>query len=241
MKKFLSICLVALCSVSAMYAQGTITDSRTGVTCETSVSVQAISTNGFYHLKEWTIENGADDNATVLSTIAVAEDGNTSGTTYGANVSSPTYDISTGVETTTLTLTAPIYNLIDAVTSGTVTFKAIFAIDEYIITGESNDAGMGTVASSGTPEGSNTVRLTATVNNENATCAKFDHWEALDGDIIADPKNPILDVVPLPTWTHKSSHRFKAVFVTKTIDINVKSNNTSMGTVTITAPAANQQ
>ena len=69
MKKFLSICLVALCSISAMYAEGTITDSRTGVTCETSVSVQAISTDGFYHLKEWTIENGADDNASGVSAV----------------------------------------------------------------------------------------------------------------------------------------------------------------------------
>ena len=67
MKKFLSICLVALCSVSAMYAQENDPNSRSGVGCETPVTVQATAV-GYNHLTKWEIK----DNATLLSTITVA-------------------------------------------------------------------------------------------------------------------------------------------------------------------------
>ena len=59
MKKFLSICLVALCSVSAMYAQTTPTPdvkTQNGVECGSTVTVSATSKTGFYHFVKWEIQ-----------------------------------------------------------------------------------------------------------------------------------------------------------------------------------------
>ena len=230
MRKFLSICVITLCSVYAMYAQNASTDTISNVSCGTEVKVQATSKNGFHHFVVWKIENGSD----TLETLA--KDGTTS-STYGATVST-TVD-TTGVETSTLTLNSLNDTLIDAATSGTVTFEAVFDIDSYIINDTVNDASMGSVSGGGKTTGDTPVTLTATVN-QNATCARFDHWEDENGNTVdGDADNPNqLTVTPQATWAHGSTHTYKAVFVTKTININVKSSDTNMGTVTIIAPSS---
>ena len=129
--------------------------------------------------------------------------------------------------------------MIDTATTGTVTFEAVFDIDSYTINGIVNDSTMGSVSGSGTTTGSTSVTLTATVKQD-ATCARFDHWEDESGKKIpGDAANPNqLTVTPEATWAHGSTHTYKAVFVTKTININVKSSDTNMGTVTIIAPSS---
>lgn len=229
MRKFLSICVITLCSVYAMYAQNSV-QKIDSVSCGTNVSVQATSKDGFHHFVEWKIENGSD----TLETLA--KDGTTS-STYGATVS--TSLDTTGVETSTLTFNSLSSALIDTATTGMVTFEAVFDIDSYTINGIVNDSTMGSVSGSGTTTGSTSVTLTATVN-QNATCARFDHWEDESGKKIpGDAANPNqLTVTPEATWVHGSTHTYKAVFVTKTININVKSSDTNMGTVTIIAPSS---
>ena len=232
MRKFLSICVITLCSVYAMYAQNSV-QKIDSVSCGTNVSVQATSKDGFYHFVVWKIENGNDTLGTV------AKDGSVSqGNGYGATVSD-TIDGTSGVETSTLTLNSLNDTLIDAATTGTVTFEAFFDIDSYTIKGIVNDSTMGSVSGSGTTTGSTSVTLTATVN-QNATCARFDHWEDENGNTVdGNVDNPNqLTVTPQATWAHGSTHTYKAVFVTKTININVKSSDTNMGTVTIIAPSS---
>lgn len=230
MRKFLSICVITLCSVYAMYAQNSV-QKIDSVSCGTNVSVQATSKDGFHHFVVWKIENGSD----TLETLA--KDGTTS-STYGATVSTTVHD-TTGVETSTLTLNSLNDTLINAATSGTVTFEAFFDIDSYIINGIVNDSTMGSVSGSGTTTGSTSVTLTATVKQD-ATCARFDHWEDENGNTVnGDTGNPNqLTVTPQAIWAHGSTHTYKAVFVTKTININVKSSDTNMGTVTIIAPSS---
>lgn len=226
MKKFLSICLVALCSVSAMYAQTASTDSRTGVACGTPVTVEATSKTGFYHFVEWKIQNGT------TPLVTVAKDGTTN-SQYGESVST-SVDTQSGVETSTLTLNPLSSALIDAATSGTVTFEAFFEIDSYTINGTVD--GTGTVTGSGNTTGDTPVTLEATANN---ACTRFDHWEDAEGNIVpgnsGEPNK--LTVTPLATWEHNSTHEYKAVFVTKTINIVVTTSDNSKGTVTIVAPA----
>lgn len=225
MRKLLSICVITLCSVYAMYAQNSV-QKIDSVSCGTNVSVQATSKDGFHHFVVWKIENGSD----TLETLA--KDGTTS-STYGATVS--TSLDTTGVETSTLTFNSLSSALIDTATTGTVTFEAVFDIDSYTINGIVNDSTMGSVSGSGTTTGSTSVTLTATVNQD-ATCARFDHWEDESGKNVGNSNQ--LTVTPEATWAHGSTHTYKAVFVTKTININVKSSDTNMGTVTIIAPSS---
>lgn len=238
MKKFLSICLVALCSVSAMYAQ-TDPNSQSNVTCDKKVEVTANSNNGYYHFVEWEIKNGTD----VLETLA--KDGTTN-SQYGATVSTSVRN--DGVETSTLTLDPLGSDLIDAVTSNpkTVTFKANFAIDSYTITGSAEGDGTvefnNTGTSSGTVEGSTQYTLTATPNPNN--CTVFKHWEiTVNGQRMPDSNTSTLTVTPEATWAHGTVLAYKAVFETKTVNINAISSDTNMGTVTLTitptAPAGN--
>ena len=65
MRKFLSICVITLCSVYAMYAQNSV-QKIDSVSCGTNVSVQATSKDGFYHFVVWKIENGSDTLETLL-------------------------------------------------------------------------------------------------------------------------------------------------------------------------------
>ena len=236
MKKFLSICLVALCSISAMYAQETTasTDSRPNVACGTEVTVEATSKTGFYHFKEWQIQNGS----TILETLSpngTAADGNND---YGASVSTAILTDGTGKDKSTLTLNPLSSALIDAATSGTVTFEAFFEIDSYTINGTVD--GTGTVTGSGNTTGDTPVTLEATTNDP---CTRFDHWEDAEGNNVpgnsGEPNK--LTVTPLATWVHGNTYTYKAVFVTKTVNIKVTTADSSKGTVTITAPAGNQQ
>lgn len=234
MKKFLSICLVALCSASAMYAESEVQDSRTGVSCGTEVTVEANSLNGYYHLKEWKIENGT----TVLETVA--KNTTSPSTTYGATTSA-TVNSTSGIETGTLTLSELSSDLITAATSGTVTFEAIFEIDSYKITSTTEGDGSVTITgvdNNGNATGEASVTLTATADPQ-VPCAVFDHWEAVGNP--NDPNNgstsASLSFTTPATWEHGSTHTYKAVFKTKTININVKS-DTSMGTVSITLPTS---
>lgn len=237
MKKFLSICLVALCSVSAMYAQTTTptpsTEEQDNVECGSTVTVSATSKTGFYHFKEWQIQN----NGAVLETVAK----NGSSTTYGASVSTAILTDGTGKDQSTLTLNPLSSALIDAATSGTVTFEAFFEIDSYTInattegsgkisnTGNTNDAQTSLTL---TTTGQNSITLTA-IPDDN--CTKFDHWEDSDGNTIpGDASDRMkLTISPLPTWEHNSTHSYKAVFVPKTIKIVVTTADDQKGTVGI--------
>ena len=66
MKKFLSICLVALCSVSAMYAETTPTPDEktypTPVECGSTVKVSATSVNKHFNFDHWEIKNEETQN-----------------------------------------------------------------------------------------------------------------------------------------------------------------------------------
>ena len=230
MKKFLSICLVALCSVSAMYAEGTIQDSRNGVSCGTEVKVDATSNDGYHHLKEWKIENGA----TVLETVA--KNTTTPSTLYQATASASVDLSDHGKEKGYLKLTSLSSTLIDAATSGTVTFEAIFEIDSYKITSATEGSGSVSidegVDGDGKATGNTTVKLTANPD----PCSKLVGWK-VDGQTISGATGTTLTFTPEETWEHNSEHTITAVFETKTININVKS-DTSMGTVSISAPTA---
>lgn len=231
MKKFLSICLVALCSVSAMYAQTASTDSRSSVSCGTEVKVEATSEDAFYHFDRWEIKNGS----TILETLSpngTADDGTND---YGATVSTAPLPDGSGKDKSTLTLNPLSSALIDAATSGTVTFEAFYEIDSYTITG-TVEGTTGTVSGGGTTTGNNSVTLTAPSPSD--PCTRFDHWESVNGDPIDDPTNPTLTVTPLATWEHNSTHSYKAVFVTKKVNIVVTTSDNSKGKVSIVTPAA---
>ena len=234
MKKFLSICLVALCSVSAMYAQTTPTPStaeQDNVECGSTVTVSATSKTGFYHFKEWQIQN----NGAVLETVAK----NGSSTTYGATVSTAILTDGTGKDQSTLTLNPLSSALIDAATSGTVTFEAFFEIDSYTI--NATTEGSGKVSNTGNTNDAQTSLTLTTTGQTSLTltaipddnCTKFDHWVSVNGDPIDDPTNPTLTVTPLATWEHNSTHSYKAVFVPKTIKIVVTTADDQKGTVGI--------
>ena len=244
MKKFLSICLVALCSVSAMYAQ----ESQSNVECGKEVTVKATANNGYHHFVKWEIQNSNSSN--VL--LTVKKDGtyeydptnNSSNHNYGATVSP---GVDNGKETNTLSLEID-GTLIGDANLGTVTFEAFFAEDSYTITGTTNGGGSvefnhnGTTNSTvtGTTTGDNSVTLTAHPDD----CSTFIGWK--DGDnFIPGATELDLTVNPEESWTDGSEHTYTAVFETKKININAKSHDTNMGTVTLTiadpAPAAPQQ
>ena len=128
---------------------------------------------------------------------------------------------------------------------GTATFEAFFAEDSYTITGTTDGGGsIVTTGGDGNGNGHTTGRTSVTLTANPDNCSTFSHWVALDGDPIDNPNNPTLVVNPEESWADCSTHRYKAVFDTKKININAKSNDTNMGTVTLTitdAPAANQQ
>ena len=247
MKKFLSICLVALCSVSAMYAQTASTESRTEVPYTTNVSVEATSKTGFYHFVEWQIKNGGN------TLGIIAKDGTVSqGNGYEATVSTqPTVDGTgnadgTGRETSTLTLNPLGCDLVNAATSRTVTFEAIFDIDSYTIEGTTEGGGSVEFNNNGTNTGTTTgdvaVTLTATTTDN---CSEFDHWVDVETGATVPGKSDnephILVVTPQATWAHNSTHTYKAVFGPKKVTITVTTADDQKGTVKILAPAAPQQ
>lgn len=234
MKKFLSICLVALCSVSAMYAQND-PNSRSNVECGKEVTVKATANDGYHHFVEWEIQNATTPTPTTLG--KVAKDGSVSqGNGYGATVSP---GVDNGKETSTLSLELGSALIGDAA-SGTVIFEAVFAEDSYTIIGETNDGSSSSVTGGGTTTGSNKLTLTA----QPSACERFVRWE-VNGEAIPGATELTYEVTPEESWADGSSHTYTAVFETKKININAKSNDTNMGTVTLTiadpAPAAPQQ
>lgn len=250
MKKFLSICLVALCSVSAMYAQNA--NSESNVECGKEVTVKATANNGYHHFVKWEIQNTNGSSSNVLLTVhkngnfTYDPNNNSSNHNYGATVSP---GVDNGKETNTLSLELD-GTLIGDANLGTVTFEAFFAEDSYTINGTTEGGGTvefnhnGTTNSTvtGTTTGANSVTLTAHPDN----CSVFVGWKKDGADnLIPGATELTFTVNPEESWADGSEHTYTAVFETKKININAKSNDTNMGTVTLTiadpAPATPQQ
>lgn len=239
MKKFLSICLVALCSVSAMYAQDITYDEATqnGVECGSTVTVSATSVNKHFNFDHWEIKK--DDG----SSIATITPGNSDGT-YNAT-SGQTQTESDGRETNVLTVNPLDHNLIDLVnntpgTPGTITFEAIFTEENwYIINAITDDTSLGTVSQ--TPNDGKVYHdekaiLTATPADD---CHEFLRWEDKDGNLVST--NASIEISPdKDNWTNHGTYEYKAIFAKKKVNIKVKTDNTkgTVAIVSVTAPAA---
>lgn len=237
MKKFLSICLVALCSVSAMYAQGTTAPTsevtRNDVECGSTVTVSATSVNKHFNFDHWEIKKDAD-NSTIISIQP-----NTSNTTYGATSGQTTTD-SDGKETNVLTVDLD-HNLIDLVSTstnvGTLKFEAIFTEENwYTITATTDNESLGTVSqtpNNGKVYHDETATLTAIPDGD---CIAFVGWKNEEGTIVSTDLS--YTISPDPAWTNQSTHTYTAVFAKKKVNIKVTT-DPNQGTVGISV--TNQQ
>lgn len=242
MKKFLSICLVALCSLSAMYAQEN-PNSRSNVECGTEVKVQATATNEHFHFAYWEIKDEANSN---LTPIQIQPE--TTNSTYEAR-SSRTQPNGDGYDTNelTVTLNGNLINLVNTTPGviGTLTFEAFFTEDPKsritIIAVDETGTELGTGDYQIVSNNSNNIHtgyvnesVTLEVANVPSSCYVFDHWaETQNGSSIGTDMTY--------TTTYGSTDKtYYAVYKKKTVNINVKSNDNNKGTVAIvsvTAPA----
>ena len=240
MKKFLSICLVALCSVSAMYAQTTPTPdvkTQNGVECGSTVTVSATSVNKHFNFDHWEIKK--DDG----SSIATINPGDNNAT-YNAT-SGQTQTESDGRETNVLTVNPLNHNLIDLVSTatniGTLTFEAFFTEENwYIINAaiDNNSEGLGTVSqdpTDGKVYHDETIKLTA---NPADDCIAFVGWKDETGTIVSTAEE--YTVSPDPNWQANSltPHTYKAVFAKKKVNIKVTTADNTKGTVAIVPASA---
>ena len=252
MKKFLSICLVALCSVSAMYAQETPTSEVTypnEVECGSTVTVSATAKNKHFNFDHWEIKNDANGNSIANN---ISPNPTTPNPDYVTNcqTSTPNGD---GIETNVLTVALD-QRLIDLVSTvanngtlniGTLRFEAFFTEENwYIINAAIDNGSEGLGSVSQTPNDGKvyhdeSVTLTATHDD----CVAFLGWKDENGTIVSTDE--VYTVSPdLNNWQANSStpHIYKAVFAKKKVNIKVTTDNTK-GTVTISVngPAANPQ
>ena len=231
MKKFLSICLVALCSVSAMYAQTTPTPSEAtqeNVECGSTVKVSATSVNKHFNFDHWEIKKDADG-----STITSIQP-NDNNSTYGATSGQTTTD-GDGKETNELTVVLN-HNLIDLVstssTVGWLKFEAIFTEENWFtINAITDDASLGTVTQTpndGKVYHDESAILTANPDND---CIAFVGWVDESGATVSTDLT--ITISPDPSWTNQSTHNYKAVFAKKKVNIKVYTADSSKGTVAI--------
>ena len=250
MKKFLSICLVALCSISAMYAQtADVKTHPNEVDCGSTVKVSATAEDHF-KFDHWEIKNDANGNS-------IANNITPNNTNNPGYVTSCQTTTTNGKETNELTVTLN-GSLIDRVSTtpgvtGTLTFEAFFTEKNwYIINAEVDDVkstGSGSVSpipNDGKVYEGETITLTANADD----CSVFVRWEDENGQTvpgISDDEPNKLSVSPdLTNWQANSTtpHTYKAVFAKKTVNIKVKTADNTQGKVAIvsvTAPAANPQ
>lgn len=220
MKKFLSICLVALCSVSAMYAQTTTPTpsepTQADVECGSPVTMTA-TPKPHYHFTQWVMT----DNNSTTHTYTVA----------GSNTEYTCATDATGKNTLTITLSP---TMIGYAQNGELVFKAIFNPNSYTI--DATTEGSGTVSGTGTIIGNSSLTLTATPDD----CSEVS-WVDPDGNTIpGDAGNPNqLTITPKATWVDGNTYTYKAVFVKKTVTIKVTTDDPNQGTVGISV--TNQQ
>ena len=238
MKKFLSICLVALCSVSAMYAQETPTpnpskDERTGVACDTEVKVEATAKNKHFHFDYWVIR---DENSSTNNSIETIQGNQTTSTCGATSTVTTTNEIDKAELTVTLNS-----SLISAATSGTLTFEAFFTEDVYYIINATTeaDASIGTVSQTpndGKVYDDETATLTATVVDD---CYEFVGWKLDDGTgiVSTDATFTVRPDQQSQDWRNNTTHTYKAVFAKKTVNIKVTTADDQKGTVRIVTPA----
>lgn len=242
MKKFLSICLVALCSVSAMYAQTNNDSEKTqnDVECGSTVTVSATAKDKHFNFDHWEIKNDANGN----SIATIAPNTNNPGYVTSCQTTTPNGD---DIEKNELTVALD-HILIDAVSTaaniGTLRFEAFFTEENwYIINAaiDENSVGLGTVSqdpTDGKVYHDETIKLTATHDD----CVEFLGWKDETGTIVSTAEE--YTVSPNPNWQANSStpHIYKAVFAKKKVNIKVTTDNTK-GTVTLSvtpaAPAGN--
>lgn len=249
MKKFLSICLVALCSISAMYAQTTESttptpseDTRTGVECGTEVKVSATAANKHFHFDRWEIKDIPSTGAsTTIGTIGKGQTSTIQNATATSTSSKTGQDNDIEKEELTVTLNG---SLISAATSGTLTFEAFFTEDQkYGITIKVVDeAGneLGTVdyqiLTNNIPTNYTGETVNLTVDNVASSCYEFDHWStaATGGSNLGQNKTY--------TATYGSEDTiYYAVYKKRTVTIKVTTADNTKGTVSIVTPAAPQQ
>ena len=238
MKKFLSICLVALCSISAMYAQETDPNSRSNVECGTEVKVEATAQNEHFHFAYWEIKDEANANLTPIKIQP-----GTSNSTYSAT-SSQTQPNGDGYDTNelTVTLNGNLINLVNTTPGviGTLTFEAFFTEDQKfgmtIIAVDETGTQLGTgdyQIVSPTPDNYTGESVTLEVANVPSSCYVFDHWaETQNGSSIGT------DMTYTATYG-SAAKTYYAVYTKKKVNINVKSHDTNKGTVRIVTPANN--
>lgn len=239
MKKFLSICLVALCSVSAMYAQTDPTPSEAeqdDVKCGSTVTVSATAKTKHFHFDRWEIKG--------IPTTETIGKGQTSAN-YTATSRSSKTGTNNELEKEDLTVTID-YNLINQVT-GTLTFEAFFtedpkfgitisAVDENGNTLDNSDA---QIVTNNIPNNYTGETINLEVANVQNSCYVFDHWST------APTGGSNLGQNMTYTATYGSANTtYYAVYKRKTVKIKVTTADNTKGTVAIesvTPPAANQQ
>ena len=235
MKKFLSICLVALCSVSAMYAQETTVSeaNQDGVECGSTVTVSATATHKHSHFSKWVI-TGFNNGTTTTETINKNENSAIFTTTNSSSMTGTNQDLEKAE--LTVTIDNNVINWVNTPSAiGTLTFEAFFtedpitsittaAVDEngnalnpgdyQVTTGiQDNYAG-------------ETVDLTA--ENIASSCYVFDHWAATPtGESIVEGNIYTATYGTQPTTT------YYAVYKKKKVNIKVTTADNSKGIVAI--------
>ena len=235
MKKFLSICLVALCSVSAMYAQTTPAPSeaeQNDVKCGSTVTVSATAKSKHFHFDRWEIKG--------IPTTETIGKGQTSAN-YTATSRSSKTGTNNELEKEDLTVTID-YNLINQVT-GTLTFEAFFTEDpKYSITikavdetGNDLDPDDYQIVTNNIPNNYTGEKIDLTVANVQNSCYVFDHWETSTGE------NKGTNTTLKDATYGSANTTYYAVYKRKTVKIKVTTADNTKGIVAIesvTPPAA---
>ena len=234
MKKFLSICLVALCSVSAMYAQETpATEANlNNVECGSTVTVSATATNKHFHFDHWVI-TGFNNGTTTTETINKGDNSAIFTTTSRSTMTGTNSDIEK--EELTVTINSNLINWVNTPGAiGTLTFEAFFREDlKHSITiiavdeaGNPLDANDYLIVSNISEVYENeTVNLE--VDNKNGSCYVFHHWAdaATNGTNLGNTKTISATYNPQRTI-------YYAVYTNK-VNIKVKTANSSIGMGTV--------
>ena len=242
MKKFLSICLVALCSVSAMYAQETPTTEANlnNVECGSTVTVSATAASEHFHFHYWMITGFDNGNGTTSERI---DKGGSSNIFNATSSSTTTGQNNVEQENLTVTINSNLINWVNTPGAiGTLTFEAFFtedpkskitiiAVDEAGNTLDVNDYQIVSNLPANDYVGEN---VTLEVDNKNGSCYVFHHWaETPTGQSIGNNKTY--------SATYVSEDKTYYAVYTNKVNIKVKTANSSIGMGTVTVSLTNQQ